>query len=495
MKRSAGILLHISSLPSPYGIGTLGRQAYAFVERLAAANQRYWQVLPLGPTGYGDSPYQSFSAFAGNPYFIDLEALIDDGLLDAAAVGSIDWGNEPGRVSFERIYAARFGVLREAFARARQNDEMQAKIAGFSRDNADWLEDYALFMALKDAFGGAPWTDWPDALRLREEAALAAARERLADDAAFHRFTQYLFFTQWANLRAYARERGVSLIGDLPIYVPFDSADVWSAPEEFQLDEDRRPLFVAGVPPDYFTADGQLWGNPIYDWAHMRQTGYAWWLRRMGAAAALFDCVRIDHFRGLASYWRVAAYAETAREGEWIEGPGLDFVETIKDAFPTLEIIAEDLGYLTEDVRALLHASGFPGMKVLQFAFDAREPSDYLPHTYERRCVCYAGTHDNTTARAWFAEADPADAAMAVRYLGLSEEEGYVWGMLRGGMGAVADLFVAQMQDYLNLGAFARMNTPGSLGGGNWRWRLQIGEFDDALTERIGMMTRLYGRS
>lgn len=494
MKRSSGILMHISSLPSPYGIGSLGRDAYAFVDRLVRARQRYWQVLPLGPTSYGDSPYQSFSAFAGNPYFIDLDALAGDGLLDAETLAEIDWGDDPGSVSYERIYAERFGVLREAFTRARYRDELQAELAAFLRDNADWLEDYALFMALKDAFGGEPWSNWPDALRLHDEDALAAERERLSENITFYQFVQYLFFAQWSRLRAYANERGVSIIGDLPIYVPLDSADVWSAPAEFQLDGDRRPLWVAGVPPDYFTADGQLWGNPIYDWTRMRESGYAWWRRRMRSAAALFDCVRIDHFRGLSSYWRVEAGAETARDGEWVEGPGIEFIETIRRAVPQLEIIAEDLGYLTPDVLALLEASGFPGMKVLQFAFDAREPSNYLPHTYERHCVCCAGTHDNTTVAAWFSEADPDDAAMAARYLGLNEEEGYVWGMLRGGMGSVAELFIAQMQDCLGLGAAARMNTPGTLGGGNWRWRLLPDEFTDALVLRLAETTRLYGR-
>jgi 4-alpha-glucanotransferase len=495
MKRSSGILMHISSLPSPYGIGTFGQAAYDFVDQLARAGQRYWQVLPLGPTSYGDSPYQSFSAFAGNPYFIDLDALCDEGLLDRGWISSIRWSDGERQVDYGTIFVQRFPVLRAAFSRAKENwDRMQA-LDRFAAENADWLNDYALFMALKDENGGVAWENWPYPLRMREEGALQQARERLADSMRFYQFLQYLFYQQWTNLRAYANERGIQIVGDLPIYVPLDSADVWSAPQEFQLDEQRRPRWVAGVPPDYFSADGQLWGNPIYDWDYMKQTGYAWWMRRMRSACTLFDCVRIDHFRGLSSYWSVAAGAKTARDGVWVKGPGADFVDLLKAEFPAFEIIAEDLGFLTDEVRELLHGSGFPGMKVLQFAFDAREPSNYLPHTYGRHCVCYAGTHDNTTVASWFGEANPDDAAFSVRYLGLNEQEGYVWGMLRGGMGSVANLFIAQVQDYLGLGKEARMNIPGTLGGNNWKWRLLPGEITDELIEKINAMTKMYGRA
>ncbi len=495
MKRSSGILLHISSLPSPYGIGTFGKAAYAFVDLLERARQSYWQVLPLGPTGYGDSPYQSFSAFAGNPYFIDLDELVDNGLLERDRISSLRWGAEDRRVDFGAIYEQRFQVLRAAFARAKEIDEQMASLDRFTAQNGGWLNDYALFMSLKDENGGLSWEDWPSELRMREESALNSARERLADNIRFYQFVQNVFFEQWSRLRAYTNERGIKIVGDLPIYVPFDSADVWSAPHEFQLNEEHQPVCVAGVPPDYFTADGQLWGNPLYDWDHMKQTGYAWWMRRMRSACTLFDCVRIDHFRGLSSYWSVAAGSETARDGEWIEGPGTDFINKLKETFPSFEIIAEDLGFLTDQVHALLEDSGFPGMKVLQFAFDAREPSNYLPHTYDSHCVCYAGTHDNTTVASWFAEANPDDTAFAERYLGLNEREGYVWGILRGGMGSVADLFLAQMQDYLELGAEGRMNTPGTLGGNNWRWRLLPGEFSEQLAEKIGDMTAMYGRA
>jgi 4-alpha-glucanotransferase len=494
MKRSSGILMHISSLPSPYGIGTFGKEAYDFVDRLVRAQQRYWQVLPLGPTGYGDSPYQSFSAFAGNPYFIDLDTLAGDGLLDRGWIESLDWGGDPRRVDFGKIYETRFTVLRAAFERAKNDESRMRSLEQFSFEQRSWLADFSLFMALKDEQGGIPWSVWPRELRFREEGALMDARVRLQDSIRFHSFLQQLFFEQWFRLRAYANEKGVKIFGDLPIYVPFDSSDVWSAPWEFQLNEERRPTCVAGVPPDYFTADGQLWGNPIYDWEHMKQTGYAWWIRRMRSASSLFDCLRIDHFRGLSSYWSVPADAETARNGVWIPGPGIEFVNRLKAELPDFEIVAEDLGYLTEEVRHLLAESGFPGMKVLQFAFDAREPSNYLPHTYDAHCVCYAGTHDNTTVAAWFSEAAAEDVAFATRYLGLNEKEGLVFGILRGGMGSVAKLFVAQMQDYLELGASCRMNTPGTLGGGNWRWRLLPGEFEEPLVEKIAEMARIYGR-
>ena len=494
MKRSSGILMHISSLPSPYGIGTFGKAAYDFVDQLVRAGQHYWQVLPLGPTSYGDSPYQSFSAFAGNPYFIDLDMLADEGLLDRDWIASIRWSYGERQVDYGTIFEQRFPVLRAAFSRAKESWDHMRALDQFAAENEDWLNDYALFMALKDENGGVAWENWPYELRMREEWALASARERLGESMRFYQYLQYLFYRQWTKLRAYANEREVKIVGDLPIYVPLDSADVWSAPQEFQLDDQRHPRCVAGVPPDYFSADGQLWGNPIYDWDYMKQTGYAWWMRRMRSACTLFDCVRIDHFRGLSSYWSVAADAKTARDGAWVLGPGTDFVNLIKESFPAFEIIAEDLGFLTEEVRLLLKASGFPGMKVLQFAFDAREPSNYLPHTYGRHCVCYAGTHDNTTVASWFVEADPADAAFSVRYLGLNTEEGYVWGMLRGGMGSVADLFVAQMQDYLELGKDARMNIPGTLGGNNWKWRLLPGEVIDELIEKISVMTKMYGR-
>ena len=491
MKRSCGVLLPISALPSPHGIGTLGQAAYDFVDFLAAAGQAWWQLLPVGPTSYGDSPYQSFSAYAGNPYFIDLDLLCEDGLLEPAEL-ALDWGRDPARVDYGKIYENRFRLLQTAKDRGWERDA--DKVKAFAEENADWLPDYALFMALKRHFGMRAWTEWEDAdIRLRRPGAVERYRRELSGDVELFTYLQYLFFRQWEALRAYARERGVGMIGDLPIYVAMDSADVWADPRSFQLDQENLPREVAGVPPDYFSADGQLWGNPLYDWDAMKADGYGWWIRRIGGAAKLYDILRIDHFRGLESYWAVPAGETTAKNGHWVKGPGMDLLRVLLSWFPQIQFIAEDLGFLTPEVRQLLRDSGLPGMKVLEFAFDSREPSDYLPHTYTPHCVCYVGTHDNAPILAWRREADPEDVAMAERYLGLNDREGFHWGMLRGGQSSVADLFVAQLQDYLGLGAESRMNTPGILGG-NWQWRLLPGQLTPALAERMAEMAWMYGR-
>lgn len=484
----------ISSLPSPHGIGTLGAEARKFVDFLADAGQSWWQILPVGPTSYGDSPYQSFSAYAGNPYLIDLDLLCEDGLLTPAEVNAVSWGTDPARVDYSAIYNGRFPLLHLAMERGWERDA--DKVKAFSEENDAWLPDYALFMALKRHFGMSAWTEWPDEdIRLRRPEAVARYREELADDIRLFTYIQYLFFRQWEALRAYAHEKGIGIIGDLPIYVAMDSADVWADPRAFQLDERNVPAEVAGVPPDYFTADGQLWGNPLYDWDAMKADGYTWWIRRIAGASRLYDILRIDHFRGLESYWAVPYGETTAKVGRWVKGPGMDLMNVLTEKFPNIQFIAEDLGYLTPEVRQLLEDSGLPGMKVLQFAFDSREAANYLPHTYPRHCVCYAGTHDNSTLMGWKDEAAPADIAMAREYLGLhDEEDGFNWGVLRGGQSSVADLFIAQMQDYLGLGSEARMNTPGILGG-NWQWRMLPGQITDELTARIARMTSLYGRS
>ena len=493
MKRSSGILMPISSLPSPHGIGTLGAEARKFVDFLADAGQSWWQILPVGPTSYGDSPYQSFSAYAGNPYLIDLDLLCEDGLLTPAEVNAVSWGTDPTRVDYSAIYNGRFPLLHLAMERGWERDA--DKVKAFSEENDAWLPDYALFMALKRHFGMSAWTEWPDEdIRLRRPEAVARYREELADDIRLFTYIQYLFFRQWEALRSYAHEKGIGIIGDLPIYVAMDSADVWADPRAFQLDERNVPAEVAGVPPDYFTADGQLWGNPLYDWDAMKADGYTWWIRRIAGASRLYDILRIDHFRGLESYWAVPYGETTAKVGRWVKGPGMDLMNVLTEKFPNIQFIAEDLGYLTPEVRQLLEDSGLPGMKVLQFAFDSREAANYLPHTYPRHCVCYAGTHDNSTLMGWKDEAAPADIAMAREYLGLHDEEGFNWGVLRGGQSSVADLFIAQMQDYLGLGSEARMNTPGILGG-NWQWRMLPGQITDGLTARIARMTSLYGRS
>ena len=491
MDRASGILLPISALPSPYGIGTLGKAAYAFADFLHAAGQKYWQLLPLGPTSYGDSPYQSFSTFAGNPYFIDLDLLAEEGLLDKEDLAAADWGNDPRYVDYGKIYEVRFDVLRRAFLRGRERD--REAVERFQAENP-WLKNYALYMAVKAHFGMKSWLEWPDeAIRVRAPEAVARYEKELAEDVAFYTYLQYLFFKQWGELREYIHSLGIRIIGDLPIYVAMDSADVWAEPEFFQLGEGNIPTEVSGVPPDYFSADGQLWGNPLYDYDRMRQDGFGWWIRRVEGASRLFDVIRIDHFRGLESYWAVPYGAETAREGRWRKGPGMDLVGVLTQWFHGLDIIAEDLGFLTPEVHQLLGDSGLPGMKVLEFAFDAREPSNYLPHTYERNCVCYVGTHDNETVMQWREQADRADVTFARKYLGLNEAEGFHWGMIRGGMSSVADTFVAQMQDYLGLGAEGRMNTPGTLGN-NWRWRLLPGEASPALARKIRRYAHMYGR-
>ena len=491
MDRLSGILLHISSLPSPYGIGTMGRAAYDFAGFLREAGQTYWQLLPLGPTSYGDSPYQSFSTFAGNPYFIDLELLAEDGLLDRGALEAADWGSNLRYVDYAKIYEARFPLLRQAFQAGYLRD--RKAVEAFRRENR-WLDNYALYMAVKAHFGMRSWLEWPDEdIRLRRPAAVARYSRELREDVDFYTYLQFLFFRQWNALRDYIHSQGLQIIGDLPIYVAMDSADVWAEPEYFQLGEGNVPTEVSGVPPDYFTADGQLWGNPLYDYDRMARDGFAWWIRRLEGAGRLFDVIRIDHFRGLESYWAVPYGEKTAKVGRWRKGPGMDLVGTLTERFPHLEIIAEDLGYLTPEVHQLLADSGLPGMKVLEFAFDAREPSNYLPHLYDRHCVCYVGTHDNETVVQWRDQTARADLTFARKYLGLSEAEGFHWGMIRGGMASVADTFVAQMQDCLGLGAEARMNTPGTLGG-NWQWRLLPGEATPALAKKLRQYTGMYGR-
>ena len=489
--RESGILMHITSLPGPYGIGTMGKQAYAFVDFLEKAGQSYWQILPLTPTGYGDSPYQSFSACAGNHYLIDLDTLVEEGLLKQEEITAIRWGVTETRVDFGTMYTRRNAVLKLACSRFVPDEAYEA----FVRENESWLSDYSIFMALKEENGGKPWLQWPEELKCHDPEALAQKRRALKEAVEFQCFLQYQFDRQWKALRGYANGKGIRIIGDVPIYVPLDSADVWAAPELFQLDASRRPEVVAGCPPDAFTADGQLWGNPIYDWQKMADTDYLWWIKRLKAAANMYDVVRIDHFRGFESYWAVPAGDDTARNGKWVKGPGLAFIEAIKQALPDLDFIAEDLGYMTKEVRRLQLDSGYPGMKVIEFAFDSREESDYLPHLYPVDSVCYTGTHDNVPLKQWFDEASPEDIAYAKTYLGLNEEEGLIWGMLRGGMGSVSRIFVAQMQDYLELGKEARMNVPGTLSMDNWTWRAEAGFDSEALAERIAKLTKIFGRT
>ncbi|MCI9331259.1 MAG: 4-alpha-glucanotransferase [Oscillibacter sp.] len=489
--RKAGILMPISSLPSPYGIGTLGTAAREFADFLARGGQSCWQILPVGPTSYGDSPYQSFSSFAGNPYFIDLDTLAEWDLLAPEEYRTLNWGRDPGRVDYEALYKNRFGVLRLACSRLSQEDLIQLSGALWKED---WLEDYALFMALKDLYNGAPWLEWPEELRLRHPAALERAREKLAGEIDFWKRVQFLFFTQWQSLKDYAHQRGVSIIGDLPIYASADSADVWSHPEQFQLDATGRPTEVAGCPPDGFSADGQLWGNPLFDWETMKADGYSWWTRRIAAQFRLYDTLRIDHFRGFDEYYAIPAGDATARNGRWRPGPGISFFQAVEAALGPRDIIAEDLGFLTSSVQVLLAQTGYPGMKVLEFAFDSRDTGGgYLPHCYTPHCVAYTGTHDNDTIQGWMASAPAEDVALAKAYLRLNEEEGWHWGMMRSAWASVADLAVMQFQDLLGLGSEGRMNTPSTLGE-NWRWRALPGAFSPKLAERLHREMEIYQR-
>lgn len=488
--RESGILMHITSLPGPFGVGTLGDEAWAFVDFLHRAGQSCWQLLPVNPTGYGNSPYQASSTFAGNPYLVDPAALAREGLLTEEELSQAKQP-EGDRVDFGWLYRTRTALLGKAFARFVPDGEYRR----FCASAGSWLPDFALYQALKDRSGGKAWYQWEDPLKRRDPEAVWQARQELSEEIRLHSFIQFQFFRQWEALRGYAREKGIRLIGDLPIYVPLDSVDVWTDPELFQLDERLNPTAVAGVPPDGFTEDGQLWGNPLYRWDVMERDGFRWWLRRLEAAGERFDCVRFDHFRGLASYWAVPWGDKTARNGKWVKGPGIKLVEAVKKALPELDIIAEDLGYLTPEVLALRDASGWPGMKVLQFAFDSREPSDYLPHSYTPDSVCYTGTHDNLTLRQWFDTASPEAVEYAREYMGLTAAEGDVRGTVRTAMASVSSLCVIPMADWLGLGEAARMNFPGTLSDSNWTWRIKDDIMSDNLADGIRRVTALYGRT
>ena len=494
--RASGILMPISSLPSPYGIGTMGAAARSFVDFLVKAGQAYWQILPVCPTSYGDSPYQSFSTFAGNPYFIDLDDLAKQGLLLPEEYASIDWECTPDCINYGVMYEKRYAVLR--CAAKRLLEKPGADYRRFVKENDFWLPDYALFMALKDAHNGACWLEWEEPLRRREPAALAAARQQYADDVAFWQAVQFMFYSQWQALKHYANRHEIRIIGDLPIYVALDSADAWANPGLFQLDQDNVPLAVAGCPPDGFSATGQLWGNPLYRWDYHRNTGYQWWISRMSYCFRLYDVVRIDHFRGFDEYFSIPYGDKDARGGHWEKGPGIDLFRKIEQALGWKQVIAEDLGYMTDSVRHLVYESGFPGMKVLEFAFDSRDSgcaSDYLPHNYPENCVAYTGTHDNETIVGWWKSITAAERKLARDYLcdhATPEEELYKC-FISLIMRSAARVCVIPMQDYMGLDNRFRMNKPSTVGT-NWKWRIKKRDLTKKLQKEIYDVTLRYGR-
>ncbi|MGH7790226.1 MAG: 4-alpha-glucanotransferase [Candidatus Binatia bacterium] len=492
--RSSGLLLHPTSLPGRYGVGDLGDGARAFVDFLAAARQGLWQVLPLGPTGFGDSPYQSFSAFAGNPVLISLDQLREDGWLSAA-----DLADPPACPADQVDYGTVIPYKRDRLERAAQRflaaggGAQAADFDAFRAAHAAWLEDFALFMGLKDAHDGAVWNTWEAPLARREAAALTRWRERLRGAADGHAVRQFFFFRQWLALKAYANQRGVRLVGDTPIFAAYDSADVWSHPELFFLNARGNPTVVAGVPPDYFSATGQLWGNPLYRWDGMAAQRYGWWIDRLRLAFQLVDVLRIDHFIGFARYWEIPARAKTAVKGRWVPGPGAALGLAAREALGELPIIAEDLGAMTPEVDALRDQLGLPGMRVLQFAFDTDASNRFLPHNHTPNSVVYTGTHDNDTSVGWFAAAGPTERSNAQHYLARSGED-IAWDLIRAALASVAHTAIIPVQDVLSLGSAARMNLPGRPHG-NWSWRLLDGALGPALAERLGSMTEWYGRT
>lgn len=498
--RASGVLLHVTSLPGPYGIGELGAEAYAFVDWLAAAGQKYWQVMPLGPTGYGDSPYQSFSAFAGNPYLISLDALIAQRLLTPQDLSPLP-PFEAQRVDFGLQYVWRHAVLRRAFERfeeagAGEQGELHAEFEAFLAAEQAWLDDYALFMALKGAHEGQPWNAWAPDVRAREPQALRRWREQLAREVRLHQFVQFLFFRQWSALRDYAHRKGVRVIGDIPIFVALDSADAWANAGQFAFDEAGQPTAVAGVPPDYFSATGQLWGNPLYRWDVMRADGFRWWISRFQGSLKLYDLIRIDHFRGFAAYWEIPYPAEDAVNGRWVPGPGHALFEALRAALGELPIIAEDLGVVTPDVEALRDDFGFPGMAVLQFAFGGNdwEKNAFLPENLPLNRVVYPGTHDNDTSRGWWEKAQEQEKRHVREYLPDATDENFGWQLSALAWSTRALLAVAPLQDLLNLGSDARMNLPGTLGAQNWTWRVGAPLLDEALALALRALTEHSGR-
>ena len=489
-KRSNGVLMHISSLPGNTGIGTLGKPAYDFVDFLKKSSQTYWQILPICPTSYGDSPYQSFSTFAGNPYFIDFELLVGQDFLQKKDYENISWGSDETQVDYGLLYEQRhklFSIIQKNFEK-----NTPADFESFCKENAFWLDNYSLFMAIKDAHNGVSFLEWEKEIINREEQSLKKWTEKCSDRINYYKILQYLFFAQWNNLKKYANDNGIKIIGDIPIYVAADSADVWSSPEQFMLDENHVPIEVAGCPPDGFSADGQLWGNPVYNWDYMKKDNYSWWKKRLEMSLKNFDVLRIDHFRGFDSYYCIPFGDTTAKNGVWKKGPGTALFEEIKKCYGELPIIAEDLGFLTDSVRQMLKDVGYPGMKVLQFAFDSRENSDYLPHSYSKNSVVYTGTHDNDTILGWTSSAPAEDYSNAKKYL-RTNDKNFPTEMMLAAIESVSNTCILCMQDLIGLDGSARMNTPSTVGN-NWKWRATQNQITENISEFLSYYTKLYNR-
>lgn len=488
--RTCGILMPVFSLPSKYGIGTLGKEAKRFIDFLKKAGQSHWQILPLNPTNYGDSPYQSFSSFAGNPYFIDIEQLIHEKLLTEKEADSFDFGDDPESIDYGKLYENRLKLLRLAF----KNFVPDKDYEQFFEENAYWLQDYALFMALKNANSDIPWYEWDKPLKMRETTYINNAKSEYQKDILFYEFVQFKFYEQWHELKKYANDNGITVIGDIPIYVAYDSCDVWTNPKQFLLDEDLVPTVVAGCPPDAFSEEGQLWGNPIYNWKLMKQDGYSWWKKYLGSALKKYDTVRIDHFRGFESYYAIPYGDENAKNGKWQKGPDIALFDALKEEFGVnLPIIAEDLGYLTPAVLKMLKATGFPGMKVLQFAFDPSLESNYLPHKFDKNCVVYTGTHDNDTILGWTTSASKPEVETAKLYLNCPNSLSLNWAMMKVALMSVADTCILTIGDIIGLDSRGRINTPSTLGD-NWKWRIKGECINDWLAEIIYKNTYIYGR-
>lgn len=490
--RSAGILLAVSSLPSPYGIGTLGKCAFEFIDQLKAAGQSYWQVLPVGPTSFGDSPYQSFSAFAGNPYFIDLDLLVEDDLLTREEILGYEWGEDPTCVDYAIMYYNRFSLLHKAYERS--DHENSVGFYKFQKKNSYWLEDYSLYMALKFYFDGKEWLQWEENIRYRQKDAVKRYQDLLHEEIGFWKFCQYYFFRQWKAVKSYANRNGIRIIGDIPLYVALDSADVWTHSDLFELDERKKPIHVAGVPPDCFSADGQRWGNPLYRWKKMEKDHFSWWYERMKANARLYDVIRIDHFIGIVHYWSIPAACPTAVEGKWRKGPGKKLTKVIRKATKGSDIIAEDLGIVSPEVRKLINQTGWPGMKILEFAFDGDASNEYLPHSYpDANCIVYGGTHDNQTLMGYYQNKSKKELKFLMRYLHIKQIDQIPRAMQRAAYASIAETVIFQMQDILELDDRARMNEPSTVGK-NWRWRMRPGEFLEPDIKRLRRYCKTYNR-